>query len=332
MTNLSKAVRTLLEENFSIGDLPVIDSLEDPSDGTHKLLLQLPDGEGIESVIMPQFSKVETNVATGAVKNFKKEEIKEYTICVSTQAGCMYACRFCASGQMGFKRNLTAGEIIAQLMVFLRTGYPVNRMVLMGMGEPLQNWDAVKKAIEILSNENGLGFSKRRFTISTVGMVPEIYRMAEEDWNVKLAVSLHATTDEKRAELIPMAQAYQLDQLMDALRFYQRRESRRVSFEYLMLDGFNDTPADAQRLKNLTTGLKKVHVNLIPYNPIPSPHKPKELTSPVHSKPLKPSSPDKIQQFKAALLKFGLDATIRFSRGRQIEGACGQLRLHNRYV
>ncbi|MDX9755285.1 MAG: 23S rRNA (adenine(2503)-C(2))-methyltransferase RlmN [bacterium] len=315
MTNISKPLRADLLDHFDIDTPPIVDTHSDPSDGTQKVLFQLADGEGVETVLMPQFTNVKTDPETGEVKNWHPGDIKEYTICVSTQVGCMYACRFCASGQTGLKRHLTTGEIIAQLMAFLREKKNVTRIVFMGMGEPLHNLDQVKKAIEILSHPKGLGLSRRRFTVSTVGLVPEIYRMAQEDWNVKLAVSLHSTTDENRAKLIPLAQGYQLDQLMDALRFYQRREGRRISFEYLMIQGLNDTNKDAQRLKSLCEGIK-AHFNLIPFNPTPN-------TS------FQPSSPAAIQQFRLHLRKAGLDATVRYSRGRQIEGACGQLRLRN---
>ncbi|MBD3265299.1 23S rRNA (adenine(2503)-C(2))-methyltransferase RlmN [bacterium] len=316
MSNVSKKLRATLAERFTLATPTVLETQEDPADGTEKTLFQLGDGECVETVVMPRFSEAETDAQSGNVKGFEKDKVKEYTICVSTQVGCMFACRFCASGQMGYTRDLSAGEIIAQLMAFLHAGKNVTRMVFMGMGEPLHNLAHVKKVIDILSHPKALGWSKRRFTISTVGLVPEIYRMAQEEWKVKLAISLHATTDAKRAELIPMAKVYQLDQLFDALRFYHRRDGRRISLEYLMIDGFNDAKKDAQRLASLCEGMK-MHINLIPCNAIPR-------------MDFKPSQPRTIREFRGLLRKEGIDATVRYSRGRHIEGACGQLRLRER--
>jgi 23S rRNA (adenine2503-C2)-methyltransferase len=317
MTNVSKAVRDFLESRYSMESLPIIDSREDASDGTNKVLFQLSDGESIESVVMPRFSQAQTNAQTGEVTHFRKQDVKNYTICVSTQVGCRYACRFCASGQMGFKRHLSAGEIVAQVMTFLRQGQKITHIVFMGMGEPLHNFEHLKKAIAILCDPKTLDFSNRHLTVSTVGLVPEIYRMASEAWKVKLAISLHATTDASREHLIPLAKSYQLDQLMDALRAYQRCEKRRLTFEYLMIDQVNDSPKDAFRLIKLAEGLH-IHVNLIPYNTTPQ-------------SPYKPSTMESIDKFKAILRKEGkIDTTIRYSRGRNIDGACGQLRLRHR--
>jgi 23S rRNA (adenine2503-C2)-methyltransferase len=316
MSNLSKTLRAQLDDTFTIHTPPVIARQHDDADGTTKILMQLHDQEGIEAVRMPRFSsRAFTNPKTGKVKSAQENHPGDQTVCLSTQAGCLFACRFCASGQMGLKRNLSAGEIVAQPLVFARENLPFSRIVFMGTGEPLHNFDALRKAIEIFCEKQAFGFSPRRLTVSTVGLVPEIYRMAKEDWKVKLAVSLHATTDEKRAELIPLAKAYQLDQLMDALRFYQNRNKRRISFEYLMIDRMNDKPKDVERLARLCDGLL-CHVNLIPYNPVPK-------------SPFRPSSPSQIEQFKKGLLEKNFDATVRYSRGRHIEAACGQLRLRH---
>ncbi len=312
MTNLSKALRRELDESFSLTLPPIVSQQQDPADLTVKVLFQLEDGERIESVVMPHYSeKLTTHFKSGKIE--AKEEAKEYTVCISTQVGCMYACRFCASGQSGLKRNLEAGEIVGQIMGFLHEGYPVTRVVFMGSGEPLHNFDQVKKSIDLLTHKKGLNFSSRKITISTVGLVPEMYRLAQEEWKVKLAISLHATTDQRRAELIPLARVYQLDQLIDALRYYQRLNSRRITFEYLMLHGINDHKNDARRMKNLTEGLI-AHVNLIPYNS-------------VEKSPFQSPSHNAMQHFKKMLHHEGLDATVRYSRGGNIDAACGQLRL-----
>ncbi len=316
MSNLPRTFRSELAEEFDFEPLPVIARHGDPGDGTLKLLLGLYDGDGIETALMPRYSaRVKTDPKTGAVSSQDQKAVKGYTACLSVQVGCQFACRFCASGQKGFKRNLTAGEIVGQILTLQREGHEVSRIVLMGTGEPLQNWDAVRDAIDILTAKEGFGLSSRRITLSTVGLVPEIYRMSKEKWKVKLAVSLHATSDDKREELIPIAKAYQLDQLMDALRFFQRGGGRRVTLEYLTIGGFNDSPKDAERLKKLCQGLT-CHINLIPFNSIPR-------------TPFQASTPAKIQAFRTALRSHGLDATVRYSRGRSIDAACGQLRLRH---
>ncbi len=314
MTNLSKNLRVELEESFST-ELPEIKTNQhDKADGAEKILLTLPDGEGVECVAMPYFSdKVKTSHKTGKIKNLDKKNFHDYTLCLSTQVGCMFACRFCASGKMGLKRNLTTGEIIAQVMTFLIEGKPVSRIVFMGTGEPLHNLLNLRKSIDILNAKEGMGLSSRRITVSTVGLVPEIYRIALEGWKVKLAVSLHATRDQQRAELMPLAKIYQLDQLMDALRFYQQNQTRRISFEYLLLEGINDRKQDAMRLGDLCKGIES-HINLIPFNRI-------EKT--FYNTP----SENQAQAFRKILLQKGIDTTIRHSRGRNIDAACGQLRL-----
>lgn len=316
MSDLSKSLRKQLHESFYIESLSTQVRQEDSKDGTVKCLFTLLDGEGVEAVLMPRFSEgVKTDLHSGAVKNRDEIEVEGYTTCLSTQVGCMFACRFCASGQLGFKRNMTAGEIVAQVMAFNRQEKPVSRIVFMGTGEPLHNYDNLSRAIEILTAPNGLGLSSRRITVSTVGLVPEIYRMAKEGWKVKLAVSMHATTDEKRREIMPLARAYQLDQIKDAILYYQRGNGRRISLEFLMMGGINDSIKDAERLLRFCEGLL-CHVNLIPYNPI-------------SKSPFRPSSPERIQQFKNCLRSGPIDVTVRYSRGRNIDAACGQLRLRH---
>ncbi|MEW6238457.1 MAG: 23S rRNA (adenine(2503)-C(2))-methyltransferase RlmN [Candidatus Omnitrophota bacterium] len=316
MTNLSKSLRGELEAHFALQIPEIASRQEDQADGAVKALFRLPDGEGVETVVMPYYSeKIQTQPRTGKVNKREPSESEEYTICLSTQAGCQFGCRFCASGRSGWKRNLTAGEIVAQVLAFLWEGKNITHAVFMGTGEPLHNLNALRDAIDILCAKEGLGLSSRRLTVSTVGLVPEIYRIALEDWKVKLAASLHATTDESREKLMPLARAYQIDQLMDALRFYQRRNGRRISLEYLLIDGVNDRPKDAERMKKLMEGLL-CHVNIIPCNK-------------VGEFPYRPPSHDKIQTFKKLLLQYHIDATVRYSRGRNIDAACGQLRLRH---
>lgn len=316
MSNLPETLRSELARQMPLDIRPVIARQEDPRDQTWKFLYQLPDGECVEAVLMPRYAgSVKTDPQTGAVRAGDSTGIEGYTVCLSTQAGCQFACRFCASGQLGYKRNLTAGEIITQVMGFIRAGKPVSRVVFMGTGEPLHNLDAVRKTIAILHAQEGLNLSPRRVTVSTVGLVPEMYRIAKEGWKVKLALSLHATSDVKRAELMPLARAYGLDQVKDAARYYQRCNGRRISLEYLMMQGVNDSPKDAERLAKFCDGLE-CHVNLIPYNAIPR-------------GPFRPSAPERIQEFKAHLLRHKIDVTVRYSRGRSIDAACGQLRLRH---
>lgn len=313
MTDLSKSLREQLPQRYSLALPPVIARQVDEADQTEKILMRLADGETVEAVRIPRFrERVSTNPQTGQVDEADQSKLEGYTACLSTQVGCQYACQFCASGQGGLTRNLTAGEIVAQLLHFQRAGTPISRIVFMGSGEPLHNFEPLRQAIAIFTHPQGLGLSSRRITISTVGLVPEIYRLAKEEWKVKLAVSLHATTDARREHLIPLARGYQLDQLMDALRFYQTGQGRRISFEYLMLNEVNDEAKDAERLVELTKGLT-CHVNLIPFNAIPRGR-------------YQPSPPQRIESFRSRLRKKGIDATVRYSRGRNIDAACGQLR------
>ncbi|MFH1741616.1 MAG: 23S rRNA (adenine(2503)-C(2))-methyltransferase RlmN [bacterium] len=300
MTDLPQSLRQRLAECFSM-DLPTISSRwTDKEDGTEKLLIELADGRAIESVLIPH--------APGSDE--------EHTLCVSTQVGCGFACRFCATGRMGLVRDLSAGEIVAQVVLARRLGVNLKRVVLMGMGEPLHNYDNTMAAIRIICDREGMGWSPRRITLSTVGLVPEIYRLGQEAPGVKLAVSLHGTTDQKRSDLTPIAQVYTLDRLFEALRYYHERDKRRISFEYLLIRGVNDGLRDAKRLSELLRGLV-CHVNLIPYNRVSN------------LDYYRPSSPV-INRFAEILRDAGIETTIRASRGRSIRGACGQLATDSR--
>jgi len=316
MTDLSKKLRDELSASFSLNELPIHSKQVDPSDKTEKYLFRLEDDEYVEAVLMPRYSsEIRTNPTTGKVNSCSLNDIEGYTVCLTTQVGCKFACRFCASGKAGFKRNMPPSEIVSQILSFKRMGHDVSRIVFMGTGEPLHNLDSLRTAIEIITSKYGLGMSPRRITISTVGLVPEIYRMARERWKVKLAVSLNCADNSNRAKLMPIAKVYHLDQLKDAVQEYQRSNGRRVSFEYMMLDDVNDSKQDAQRLRKFCEGIN-CHVNLIPFNQ-------------VTDSDFKPSSTQKIQDFKHCLREGKFDVTVRYSRGRNIDAACGQLRLRH---
>jgi len=236
------------------------------------------------------------------------------TVCVSSQAGCAMACSFCATGQLGFDRNLSTGEIVEQVVrarsAAAGSGRRLGNVVFMGMGEPLANADRVWAAVHVLHDE--LGISARHLTISTVGVVPGIQRLATADLPVNLAVSLHAATDELRNQLVPLGRRYPLAQLVEACRAYVDATGRRLSFEWALIAGTNDTPAQAAALAGIALGLR-AHVNLIPLNPTPG-------------YPATGSSPGAVRSFRDQLVRLGVNATVRRNRGTDIDAACGQLR------
>jgi 23S rRNA (adenine2503-C2)-methyltransferase len=273
---------------------PAVVERHSSSDGTEKFLLQLEDGLRIESVAIPRLGR--------------------RTYCISTQVGCAMGCRFCRTAQMGLERNLTAGEIAGQVLVLQSIfGAEPSRknIVFMGMGEPLANFDQVARALELLFDPAGLAFAPRRVTLSTVGLVPGIDRLGRLPRRPKLAVSLSATTDAARAQLMPIDRRYPLAELFAALRRYPLGPRERITFEYVLLAGVNDSAADAARLVRLLAGLRS-KVNLIPFNPAP------DLD-------FEMSPRERMEVFQQVLLQAGLAATIRESRGREILGACGQL-------
>jgi 23S rRNA (adenine2503-C2)-methyltransferase len=294
MTNLSKAARKLLSEKAALKLLETV-KVEESADGTRKYLFQLPDGNRIESVFIPE-------------KNWN-------TLCVSTQVGCPAGCKFCLTAKDGFTRNLTAGEIVDQYLQVQKDvgeGRRISNVVFMGMGEPLLNFDAVKKAVEIMTDRKMLDLSTRKVTVSTVGVVPGIERMAKEMNKVKLAVSLHATTNEVRDRLVPLNRKYPIEAIMAALRRYPADNNRRIMIEYVMLKGVNDSLEDARRLVKLVKGLP-VKVNLIPFNPYPGAE-------------FEPTPREQIERFQRVLWDANVAAFIRDSRGQDISAACGMLR------
>ncbi|MCG6940742.1 MAG: 23S rRNA (adenine(2503)-C(2))-methyltransferase RlmN [Thiohalocapsa sp.] len=291
MTDLPKALRTQLAETVRIGKLAV--AAEQPSaDGTVKWLLELDDGQRVETVFIP--------------------EERRTTLCVSSQVGCALDCRFCATARQGFNRNLGTGEIVAQVRhAMQRLGKTPSNIVLMGMGEPLANFDAVVAATDVMRDDLAYMLSKYRVTLSTSGIVPNIYRLAEVS-DISLAVSLHAPDNALRDELVPINRKYPLEELIPACRAYLRGDSRRrITWEYVMLDGVNDSIAQAKALIRLLEGTPS-KVNLIPFNPFPG--------SGFDTTP-----PERVEAFRQRLLRAGLVATTRKTRGEEIAAACGQL-------
>ena len=290
MTNLPAAMRDQLAQMATITRSEVVKESKDP-DGTTKYLLRLGDGETIESVLLPYSERV--------------------SVCASTQVGCPAGCAFCATGQTGFVRDLTAGEIVDQILTLQEMGgQRVTHVVFMGMGEPLLNFDNVIKALHLLNDEVGIGM--RRMTVSTVGIVPGISKLKELDLQITLAISLHAPDDSLRRQLIPLAARYPLDQLMRTCRDYADTTKRRITFEYLLLAGVNDSPEQAEALTKLLRHTL-CNVNLIPFNE-------------VEGMPYKRPDRAAIQAFRAVIEEAGIEVTQRMERGRSISAACGQLR------
>jgi 23S rRNA (adenine2503-C2)-methyltransferase len=297
MTELPKTLRRLLAERADVTRTSV-ESIFTSSDGTRRFLLRLADGREVESVFMP-------------------EEHRD-TICISSQVGCPLACDFCMTGVIGLKRNMTAGEIVSQIVIVLNEVYGPGaelphrtNIVMMGMGEPLLNYDNVMKSIRLFADQQGLGIAPRRVTLSTAGVVPRIYDLAKEEIRPRLAISLTAATDELRDRLIPINRKYPLAELIKACRAWPLAERERLTFEYVMLDVVNDSREQARELVRLLSGLR-AKVNLIPHNPAP------EL--PYLSSPM-----ERILDFQLILTAARLPSFIRRPRGQDISAACGQL-------
>ena len=300
MTNISKDLRSLLSQNFNIWR-PKISSTHQSQDGTIKWLLKLDDGNEVETVWIP--------------------DEERGTLCISSQVGCTLTCKFCHTGTQRLVRNLSSSEIVGQVMLAMDQlkDWPsasenrlLTSIVLMGMGEPLFNYDNVKKAIEIIMDHSGISLSRRRITLSTSGIVPEIKKCGD-DLGVNLAISLHATNDNLRNELVPINKKYDIKQLLDAVRSYARiSNSRRVTWEYVMLKRVNDTAQDAKNLVKLIKGIPS-KINLIPFNEWPC-------------SPYECSEEDSINNFAKIIMKAGYASPIRTPRGRDVMAACGQLK------
>lgn len=293
MTNLPAKLKQFLSENYTMARLQVADRQISRLDGTQKFLFQLPDGETIESVFMKyKFGN---------------------SVCVSSQVGCRMGCRFCASTLDGLRRNLLPGEILEEIYTIHRlTGEKISHVVVMGTGEPLDNYENLLKFLRMLTDENGQNLSMRNVTVSTCGIVPRIYDLAREKLSITLALSLHATTDERRREIMPIANTYTISECMAACRYYFEETGRRVTFEYSLIKGVNDSLRDAKELAALA-GSISAHINLIPVNPV----RERDYEQPDLSA---------VQAFRAKLEKHGINVSIRRVLGRDIDGACGQLR------
>ena len=293
MTDLSRGLRASLAQQFTL-TTPALTQRETSTDGTEKFLLRLADGRHIEAVFIP--------------------DTPSMTFCISTQVGCAMACAFCLTGKMGLVRNLTAGEIVGQVRVLadaLGMRDTTFNIVLMGMGEPLHNYDETMKALRILTDPQGFAMPARRITLSTVGVLPALERLAKEPVMPNLAISLHAPTDVQRGELVPINRKYGVQDIIEACRRFPLKKRSRITFEYVLLAGVNDSPQDAHRLAKLVAGVKS-KVNLIPLNA-------------AAGIPFARPSDEAIDRFARIVAEHGVTVSVRKSRGRDIRAACGQL-------
>jgi len=300
MTNLSGALRQKLADHFTLHAVQALRTRH-ASDTTDKFLFQLADGSLIETVLIPATPGLTT-------------QADRHTVCVSTQVGCAYGCKFCASGLEGVKRNLTAGEIVDQVwQVQQLSGEKVNNIVVMGMGEPLANYDNLLRALRIINAPWGLGIGARKITVSTVGLVPRIKQLADEPMQLRLAVSLHGATDAVRELIMPVNKKHPLKDLLAACDYYVNTRKRMMTFEYILIAGVNDTDEQAMKLGALAQRLR-AKVNLIPYNP-------------VEGLPWQRPAPEQCRQFQHRVERHGVTTTLRMEKGTDINAACGQLRL-----
>lgn len=293
MTNISKSLREKLKYEYSVNIPKIEQKFVSDIDETRRYLLQLDDGNYIESVLM----------------KYKHG----YTICISTQVGCAMGCRFCASTRNGKVRSLTAGEIIGQVLTVQQDlGSRISNIVLMGMGEPLDNYDNVMRFLENINDPNGINIGHRHISLSTCGLADRIYELADKELQITLSISLHAPNDEKRSVIMPVNKKYNIAALMKACRYYIEKTNRRISFEYTLIGGVNDTEAEAKELLKLISGML-CHVNLIPVNEV------KETG-------FKQGNRKAIERFREILENGGISATVRREMGADISAACGQLR------
>jgi len=295
MTDLSKELRRKLAEIAYIDKLNLLKKQTSKIDQTEKFFFQLSDGKKIETVLMREKDRV--------------------TLCISTQVGCALNCIFCATGSMGFERNLTAGEIVDQIICakkFLREDERITNLVVMGMGEPLLNYENTLKAIRMIRSELGLSISAKRITLSTAGIVPQIYKLADEGLRMKLALSLNAPDDELRKKLMPITKKYPLSEVLEALKYYAEKTDTRITFEYVLIKDINDSKEHALELAKLVRGIP-CKINLIPYNP-------------VKNCPFEKPDEETLQKFRDILYPRAPAVTLRKSKGEDIQAACGQLR------
>ena len=293
MTNLSAKLRERLKETTALTVLKEVTVQTSALDGTKKYLFELEDGNMVESVLMRYHHG--------------------NSVCISSQVGCRMGCKFCASTLDGLVRGLTPAEMLEQIYrIGADIGERISNVVVMGTGEPLDNYENLLKFIHILTEEGGLHISQRNLTVSTCGIVPRIRQLADEKLQITLALSLHASTQEKREQIMPVAKAYDLTQVLDACKYYFKQTGRRISFEYSLIEGVNDSAEDVRNLASLLRGMN-CHVNLIPVNPI----KERDFSQP---------DTKAVREFQNKLEKCGINVTIRREMGRDIDGACGQLR------
>jgi 23S rRNA (adenine2503-C2)-methyltransferase len=338
-TNLSKTLREKIAEHFSFSNFKVRTYLDSSDKSTRKTLFELPDGNLIEAVLMRygdpadevrdaksvkrknqnydlRFTNYESGFDTSSASHQTTQPPKQRrTLCISTQAGCAMGCVFCATGQMGYKRNLSSGEIVAQVMYYAQMlkeqNESVTNIVFMGMGEPFHNYDNSMAAIDRLNDSNGFNFGARRFTVSTVGLVPQIKKFADEQRQVNLAISLHAADDDERLAIMPVNKRYKIDDVIQACKYYIEKTNRRVTFEWALIHGVNDTPEVAAKLASRLKGLL-CHVNAIPLNP-------------TQGYQGEATSRERADLFKKTLENAGIPCTIRMRRGIDINAGCGQL-------
>ena len=304
MTDLPRNFRAALAERFAFSKIEIVRVLGS-KDTTRKFLFRLIDDSLIETVLIP---------ASPALYGSRSDR---RTVCVSTQVGCAYGCKFCASGLEGFSRNLQPNEIVDQIIAIEReTGERVDNLVFMGMGEPLANLDNVMRAIRTINAGWGLGIGARHITVSTSGLAPQIRKLADEHVQIRLAISLHGATDEVRNQIMPVNRRYNLETLLAACDYYARHKKQRLTFEYILIADVNDSPDQARRLGKIARRLG-AKVNLIPYNT-------------VHGLKWSRPSPEQQEQFLSILRQAGVAATLRREKGHDIDAACGQLRLQTK--
>jgi 23S rRNA (adenine2503-C2)-methyltransferase len=303
MKNLPAELRNYLKDRYDLQVLKLRE-IQGSKDTTRKFLFGLPAGDAVECVLIP---------ASPALYG---ERSDRHTLCISSQVGCAYGCKFCASGLEGWKRHLEPAEITAQIIETQReSGVPIHNLVFMGMGEPMANYENVRRAIEIINAPWGIGIGARKITISTSGLVPQIRQLADDPLQVRLAVSLHGATDEVRDRIMPINRKYPLLELMDACQYYSERKKQKLTFEYILISGVNDSREDARNLSRLAHTLRS-KINLIPYNPVDG----LEWERP---------SDARIREFVSELEARRCGSTVRLEKGRDIDAACGQLRLRH---
>lgn len=311
MTDVSKGFREVLDGSARLDNLELERKSVSPTDGTTKFLFRLHDGLLIESVLIPP-------------EESSPDSETRLTLCVSTQVGCPLDCKFCATGTMGFLRNLTAGEIVDQVIQAQRHAKRrITNLVYMGMGEPMLNYDEVMKSVDIVTDDRSLNIGTKHITISTAGYADRIRQMADEDRKMKLALSLHSLDNEKRTLLMPITKKFSVDALIDALEYYYRRTRRRPTFEYIPFEGFNDTGEDVRRFIKLSRRIP-CKVNIIPYHSIAF----TGLSG--FGATLKPTPRARMEQFARALRDANITVMVRSSAGEDIEAACGQLAVEEK--